>query len=196
MIKKILTVLLFTASLFAESTYLLHNESIIIDKAAVKMEKMCDELFQKTGVGVYTSAVKSTNGLSITDYGHTLAGTLKQPYVLLSIAADEQQIDMIMSPEIAKYIDKDEILDDFIIPILVSHNKKATLEQKYSAAVFNGIAETTDQIAAEHNVKLANSVGSESKNFYEGLMWIIKLMLIVTAAVLVYIYLSSKKEKL
>lgn len=195
MIKKILAVLLFAASLFAESTYLLHNESIIIDKAAVKMEKMCDELYRKSGVGVYTSAVKSTKGLSIIDYGQSIAAKLKEPYVLLSIAADEQQVDMIMSPDVAEYIDKDEILDDFIIPILVSHNKKATLEQKYSAAIFNGIAEITDQVAAEHDIKLANSVGSESKNFYEGLMWIIKLMLIVTVAVLAYIYLSSKKEQ-
>jgi len=195
MIKNSLIFLLFTASLLAQGKYVLHNESIIIDKAAVKMEKMCDELNQKTGIGVYTSAVKSTQGLSIVEYGNKIARELKGPFVLLSIATNEEQIDMIMSPEIATYLDKDEILDDFIIPILVSHNKDATPEQKYSAAIFNGIAETTDQIATEHNVQLAHSVGSESKNFYEGLMWIIKLMLLVTLAVLAYIYLSSKKER-
>ncbi len=195
MIKKTLLLFLLTTFLFGADSYILHNESIIIDKAAKKIEKMCTEIAEKTGVAVYTSAVKSTGGKTITEYATGIASNLKKPYVLLAIAAYEQQIEMVMSPEVAKYIDKDEVLDDFIIPILVSHNKEATPEQKFSAAVFNGIAETTDQIAAEHNIVFANSVGSESKNFYEGIMWVIKLMLLITVAVLAYIYLSSKKEQ-
>ena len=156
---------------------------------------MCREIDEKTGVGVYTSAVKSLQGATIGQYAQTLTQDLKAPYILLAMAVNEQQIEMVMSPEVSKYIDKDEILDEYIIPILVSHNKNASPEQKFSAALFNGIAETTDQIAGEHNIVFANSVGSESKNFYEGIMLVIKLMLLFTVAVLVYIYLSSKKEK-
>ena len=195
MIKKTLLVLLFSSFLFAQNSYILNNESVIIDKAAEKIEKMCREIDEKTGVGVYTSAVKSLQGATIGQYAQTLTQDLKAPYILLAMAVNEQQIEMVMSPEVSKYIDKDEILDEYIIPILVSHNKNASPEQKFSAALFNGIAETTDQIAGEHNIVFANSVGSESKNFYEGIMLVIKLMLLFTVAVLVYIYLSSKKEK-
>ena len=195
MIKKTLISLLFTGVLFAQNHFILHNDAIIIDKAAEKIEKMCSEIAEKTGVGVYTSAVKTAGGKSITEYTDELTAGLNTPYVVLAIAVDEEQIEMVMSPEVAKYIDKDEILDEYIIPILVSHNKKASPEQKFSAAIFNGVAEITDEIATEHNIVFANSVGSESKNFYEGIMWIIKLLLVLTAAVLVYIYLSSKKER-
>lgn len=194
MIKKTFFMLLFSGFLFAQNSYILHNESIIIDKAAKKIEKMCAEIYEKTGVGVYTSAVASSGGKTITEYSSTLSADLKAPYVLLAIAAYEQQIELVMSPDVARYIDKDTVLDEYIIPILVSHNKKASAEQKFSAAIFNGVAEITDEIAEEHNIVFANSVGSESKNFYEGIMWIVKLMLIFTFAVLVYIYLSSKRK--
>jgi len=194
MIKKLLLTLLFSGVLFAQNHYILQNESIIIDKAAEKIEKMCSEIYEKTGVGVYTSAVRNAGGKSITEYAGTVAAGIKSPFAL-AIAVDEQQIELLMSPELAKYIDKDEILDEYVIPILVSHNKKASPEQKFSAAVFNGVAEITDEIASEHNIAFANSVGSESKNFYEGIMWVVKLMLIFTGAVLTYIYLTSKRRE-
>lgn len=195
MLKKTLITLLFTGVLFAQNHYILHNEAVIIDKAVTKIEKMCTEIHEKTGIGVYTSAVKSAEGKTITEYSDAVAKELDAPYVLLAIAAYEQQVEMVMSPEVAKYIDKDTILDEYVIPILISHNSKATPEQKFSAAIFNGVAEITDEIAAEHNIAFANSVGSESKNFYEGIMWVVKLMLILTGIVLTYIYLSSKRKE-
>jgi uncharacterized membrane protein YgcG len=193
MIKHLFFLLLSITFLFG-GNHILHNDAILIEKAAQKIEKMCEELLQTTGVGVYISAVDTLDGKSIVQYGSDLAQKLNAPYVLLAIAVKDEQIDLTMSPDVANYLDKDEILDDFIIPILVSHNKKSTPQQMYSAAIFNGVAEMTDQIAAEHNIVLANSVGSQSKNFYEGIMWVIKLLMLITVAVLVYIYISSKRD--
>lgn len=196
MFKNITLMLFFSVvSLFAKSGYILHNEDILIDKAAAKIEKMCDELYAKTGTAVYVSAVNTLKERTITLYAQEMAKGLEGEFALLVFAGAQKQIELVMSPEVESFIDKDEILDGYIIPILVAKTKDTTPQQQYSAGIFNGIAELTDQIAKKHDIVLENSVGSQSKNFYEGLMWVIKLLLLITVAIFAYAYLKNRKEK-
>jgi len=194
-VKKLLLSLFFPLLLVSSDSLILQNESIIMDKAIPKLDEMAGELRSKTGINVYIIARKTLSGESITDYTKKESETQKGSFLLLVIAADDHQIDMGMSADVATIIDKDEILDDYIIPILVEKRKDISLQQQYSAAVFNGMAEAMDQLAASQNIVLESSVGNGSKDFFDGLTVVIKILLLLTGAALFYAYYQNKKSK-
>lgn len=193
--KNLLILFIFPLVLWANQNLIINNESILMDKTVVKLEEMTNELHQKTGIGIYISAVESLKGKTVTAYGEELSGQLSGSYLLLVFASEDKQIELFMSPDVASVIDTDDILDDYIIPILVERRKDLSLQQQYSAAIFNGIAEVVDELAESQNIVLSSSVGSGSKDFYDGLSVVIKILLIFTFAALFYAYYKSKREK-
>ena len=164
------------------SNFVLHNENVLLEKAAGKIEEMTGELHQKTGIGVYLSAIaKLPENESITRYQERVGADLKAPYVLISLSRLDRQIELSMSPDLSDRLDKEEVLDDYIIPILVEMRKDIGPQQQMSAALLNGIAFVTDTLAEQEGIVLASSIGNESKEFYDGLMWVIKIMILLTA---------------
>ncbi len=163
------------------ASFVLKNDSLVIDKAVDKIEEMSQELHDKTGIGVYLVAVeKLPEGVGVTEEAKTIATDLKAPYALIVFSSSDKQIDLITSKDLEGKLDKDEILDTYIIKILVSHNKNVTEEQKYSAALLNGIAEATDRLAETKGIVLDSSIGSESKETYDIIALIVKIMLLIT----------------
>jgi hypothetical protein len=195
MIKKLLYLLLFTFALNASENFILHNENIISEKASLKIEKMCNELYAKTGVGVYVSAVRSLGGKKITEYEKEIANSLNGKFILLAFSSGDKQIDLFSTPGETGLFDKNEILDDYILPIIIEKRKDLSYEQQYTAGLFNGVAELTDEIAEKHGIVLQESIGSEGKHFYDGLMVIIKILLALTIFTTFYIYYKARQEK-
>ena len=186
---------LFSLTL-AQAQYapVLKNENVLMDKAQMKIEEMSQELYKKTGQAFYLQAIRALPaGDTITSYVQKEAATLTAPYVLLVLSANEKQIEMAISPDLAKVIDKDEILDDYIIPILVAHVKNATDLTQYSAGLLNGSGEVIDRLAAAKGVTLLSSIGSGSKNFFDGLMVVVWIMLILTVGAYVLAKIKQRQ---
>jgi len=188
-VKKIILLLLSAIVVFANN-FILHNEGIIKKKAEDKILLMVEELYEKTGVRVYISAKKHISK-PIKEYEKELSKTLKKPYLLLTFVSLDRKIDIIKSSSIK--VNTDRIIDDYILPIIVDPSSKIPLNTKYNAGIFNGVAEIVDEIAKNHNVKLVNSVGSDSKDTFDLVSLIVKIMLFITLALLVRVYLTSKK---
>lgn len=178
--KQIIIFIIATVALYS-GEFIIKNDSIVLEKAAVKIEEMSKELHDKTGISALLSAMyKLPEGEGITQVGKKLAKDLKAPYALVVISASDKQVDLLLSKDLEGTIDKDEILDTYIIKLLVSYNKKITQTQKYSAALLNGMAELTDRLAETKGLVLDSSIGNESKNTIDVIAMIVKVMIAIT----------------
>jgi hypothetical protein len=143
------------------------NQNVIKQSSFDKISELSNELYLKTGASIVVHLMGQTNG-GILEYEKNISSTLTAPYVFLAFSAKDQKIDIVVSSDLQSVVNKNEILNTFIIPILAAQDKNA-LDTKYSAAVLNGVAEIADEIAASKNIKLDSSIGSESRNFMQGL---------------------------
>lgn len=172
----------------------MHNDNVVLNKAIVKIEEMCRDLRKETGIGVYLSAIdKLENNETIAVYSKRIAGDLAPPFVLITISRIDRQIELVASDDLSKRIDKDEVLDDYTIPLFVEIRKDITLQQQLSAGLLNGIAFIVDTLAEQEGVALKSSIGSGSKNFYDGLMWVIRIMLALTLSGFALIWYRNRK---
>ena len=193
MLQKIVILMVVTISLFSNN-FMLKNEDIIVKKAEVKLNAIINELYEKTGSSIYIVAIKTLpEGKNIVEYEKDISKNLKSPYVLLVFAELNKKIDMLISKDLQKIIDEDEIFDDYILPILTDRSSKISDKKKYNASIFNGVAQMADEIAKYNNIKLENSIGNESKDFFDNLMFLIKTLLILTVGAFIYVYLKRKR---
>lgn len=151
----------------ANASFIIVNDSVISEKVSMKVESLGSELFQKTGIGVYVSLPSSLNKQTIMAYEKDLAKTLKKPYVLLTLAKQEEQVDIVFSEGLENKFDKDGVLSPFpwsgtIIPILSVKKEN----DKYNAAVLNGYADIVEQIAKSSNVVLEGAIGDTNRDIY------------------------------
>lgn len=190
--KEILLSLLVINSLFS-ANFVLQNDKIVLEKAVNKIEEMASELKEKTGVGIYLYAIdKLDNNETITKFANRVALDLNGSYALIVVSRIDKQIEMKNSPDLDKVLDKDNVLNGYIIPLFVEIRKDLTAQQQISAGILNGVAHIQDTIAENRGVSLTTSIGSESKNFYDGLMWVIKVMALLT---IIALYLAWRRSR-
>ena len=97
---------------------------------------------------------------------------LQQPAILLALSENDKQIDILARPtSLYKDFDKDQVLSPFpnsgtILPILTMKAKKATLSEKYAAAIQNGYEDMAEQIADSRGIELDSAVGSSNKTVF------------------------------
>ena len=162
---------LFCQNLTAQ-TLILNDDKLIDDRAKEKINQIGAETKSKLGVNIYVYT-KSTLGLDeniktkdklevIKNHENQLLTTLEKPYVLLSVFVEETHVNLLFSDELKDVLNKDDILDGYVVPLLASKDKN-TLFAKVSAATLNGYAAVADTIAESKNVKLESSIGNAGK---------------------------------
>ena len=191
----------FCQNLFAQD-FIINDDKLIDDRAKEKINQIGDEVKSKLGVNVYVY-VKSTLGLDeniktkekidiIKNNESQIISTLEKPYVLLSVYVEETQVSLLFSDELKTIIDKDEILDGYVVPLLASKDKN-TLFAKVSASSLNGYAAISDTIAESKNIKLESSIGSAGK--VSSTIWRVLMYTIVILALFAYTYAVLIKRK-
>ena len=185
----ILSLLLFLYSNLSAAQFILNDDKLIDDRAKEKINQIGDEVKSKLGVNIYIYA-KSNLGLDeniktkekiefIRNNENQLVSTLEQPYVLLTIAVEETHVNLLFSDSLKEVLDKNDILDGYVVPLLAS-NDKNTIFAKVSAATLNGYAAIADTIAESKKIKLESSIGNEGKinNTFEIVcQWMDKLLI-------------------
>ena len=191
----------FCQNLFAQG-FIINDDKLIDDRAKEKINQIGTEVKSKLGVNVYVY-VKSTLGLDeniktkekidiIKNNESQIISTLEKPYVLLSVYVEETQVSLLFSDELKTIIDKDEILDGYVVPLLASKDKN-TLFAKVSASSLNGYAAISDTIAESKNIKLESSIGSAGK--VSSTIWRVLMYTIVILALFAYTYAVLIKRK-
>ncbi len=198
----ILSLLLFLYSNLSAAQFILNDDKLIDDRAKEKINQIGDEVKSKLGVNIYIYA-KSNLGLDeniktkekiefIRNNENQLVSTLEQPYVLLTIAVEETHVNLLFSDSLKEVLDKNDILDGYVVPLLAS-NDKNTLFAKVSAATLNGYAAIADKIADSKDMKLESSIGNAGK--VSSTIWRVVMYTLIVLGLLAYIYAILRKRK-
>ena len=198
----ILSLLLFLYSNLSAAQFILNDDKLIDDRAKEKINQIGDEVKSKLGVNIYIYA-KSNLGLEeniktkdkidfIRNNESQIISTLEKPYVLLSIAVEETHVNLLFSDDFKSVLDKDDILDGYVVPLLASKDKN-TLFAKVSAATLNGYAAIADIIAESKQIKLESSIGNAGK--ISSTIWRVVMYTLVVLGLLAYTYAVLKRRK-
>ena len=192
---------LFCQNLTAQ-TLILNDDKLIDDRAKEKINQIGAETKSKLGVNIYIYT-KSTLGLDeniktkdklevIKNHENQLLTILEKPYVLLSVFVEETHVNLLYSDEFKDVLNKDDILDGYVVPLLASKDKN-TLFAKVSAATLNGYAAVADTIAESKNVKLESSIGNAGK--ISSTIWRVVMYTMIVVGLLAYTYAVLRKRK-
>ena len=192
---------LFCQNLTAQ-TLILNDDKLIDDRAKEKINQIGTETKSKLGVNIYVYT-KSTLGLDeniktkdklevIKNHENQLLTILEKPYVLLSVFVEETHVNLLFSDELKDVLNKDDILDGYVVPLLASKDKN-TLFAKVSAATLNGYAAVADTIAESKNVKLESSIGNAGK--ISSTIWRVVMYTMIVVGLLAYTYAVLRKRK-
>ena len=121
-----------------------------------------------------------------------IISNLEKPYAVLTISVDQLYTNILMSDDLKNVIDKDDILDNYVIPLLASKDKN-TLFAKTSAAVLNGFAQMADSVANSRDIKLDSSIGSEGKT--AGTIWKVFMYTLVVVGLFLYVLIILRERK-
>jgi hypothetical protein len=191
----------FSQNLLAQN-FILNDDGLIDSRAKEKINQMGDEVKSKLGVNVYIYAKSSfelDENISLKDkinyiknFENEIIPTLTNPYVLLSMSAEDTHVNLQFSEELNNIIDKNDILDGYVVPLLASKDKNS-LFAKVSASMLNGYAAIADTIAESKDIKLESSIGNAGK--VSGTIWRVFMYTIVVLGLLAYTYAILRKRK-
>jgi hypothetical protein len=164
-------IFLFSTSLFAN--YLYKDEVVFLDYVNEDINTIGKELHEKTGIGLYVAVIKELpKNTTIVEYEKELIKELPQPAILLTLSEYDKQIDILARPqELYDLFDKSQVLSPMpnsgtILPILTMKAKKATIAEKFGAAIQNGYTDIADQIAQNKKVELKSIPGNANKEVF------------------------------
>jgi len=198
----IFSLLLFLSQNILADRFILSDDGLIDPRAQEKINQMGLESKEKLGVNIYLY-VKSTYGLGdkikgkdkiiyLKDHEAKVLEVLKKPYALMTMSIDEQHVNLVVSKSLEKIIDKNDILDGYVVPLLASKDKN-TLYAKVSAASLNGYAAMADIIAQEQNIELESSIGSQGK--IASTIWRVMMYTLVVIGLLVYTFVMLREKR-
>ncbi len=192
-----------TLTLWAnQNPFILTHDGLIDQRAQDKIFQIGSETKSKLNVNLYVS-IEENNGIDMDKsieerrklmklYEQKLLKDVKRPYVLLSLVIDQKYANILMSDDLKNVVNKDDVLDDYVIPLLASKDKNS-LFAKTSAASLNGFAQIADSIAQSKNIKLESSIGSEGKT--AGTIWRVFMYTLVAAGILLYALIILREKK-
>jgi len=197
----ILTTTLTTLSA-NQNPYILTHDGLIDQRAQDKIFEIGSEVKSKLNVNLYVD-MKENNGLNVElpreerikkmkEIEQNMVNSLQKPYAILAISVDQLYTNILMSDDLKNIVDKDDILDGYVIPLLASKDKN-TLFAKTSAACLNGFAQIADSIAASQNIELQSSIGSSGK--VASTIWKMFMYTLVLGGIILYAVVIMRERK-
>ena len=198
----IFSLLFFLCQNLNAQEFILNDDKLIDIRAKEKINQIGAETKSKLGVNIYVYA-KSNLGLDeniktkdkidfIKNHENQIITSLEKPYVLLSISVEETHVNLLFSDELKEVLDKNDILNGYVVPLLAS-NDKNTLFAKVSAATLNGYAAIADTIAEANQIKLESSIGNAGK--VSSTIWRVLMYTLIVLGLLAYTYAILRKRK-
>jgi len=185
-----------------QNPYILTHDGLIDIRAQDKILEIGNETKSKLKVNLYVD-IKENNGINpkekrdirktlMKQKEQEMVKNLQKPYAVLTISIDQLYTNILMSDDLKDIIDRDDILDNYVIPLLASKDKNS-LFAKTSAAVLNGYAQMGDSIAKSKGIKLDSSIGSEGKT--AGTIWKVFMYTIVVVGLFLYVLIILREKK-
>lgn len=112
--------------------------------------------------------------------------------MIITISLEDTHVNLYSSDSLEKIVDKNDILDGYVVPLLASKDKN-TIASKVSAALLNGYAAIADKLANSKNIELESNIGNQGK--IASTIWRVFIYFVLFAALLAYIYAILRKRK-
>ncbi len=198
----VFSLLLFLFTNLNASSFVLNDDGLIDKRAIQKIEQIGNEAYTKLGVNIYVHA-KQNLGLAhdvtikdkikyIKEYENQIIESLNKPYVVLTMAVEDTHVNLIVSSKLKEIVNKNEILNDYVVPLLASKDKNSTFA-KASASILNGYAAIADTIAESRDIKLESSIGNSGK--VAGTVWKVFMYSLIVVGLLLYTFAVLKRKK-
>lgn len=174
--------------IFALDAVLL-NENILNQKVSTELNLIGKELYEKTGVflGVMVSDKTPIEALLRTQK------ELPKSNIVLLLSKNSHKVDIVGSKGALALIDKEAVLSPYsgtgsILPILATNKGDI-----YNAAILNGYADISEQVARSRGVKLENSIGNANRDTIN----ILRILIygFICFALLYYVQRRMKRKK-
>jgi len=167
------------------SAHFLINDQIISPKAGTQIEKMGQELAQKTGINAYvittTDTIERTTNLY--EYIKRYASKLNAPYALLFFAPNSQRIGLLASDDtVKKMYDADEV-KHYAIDIISTQDSNS-MQSRYDVGLVQAYSELADEIAAAKGQELTTTIHDK----YHWIITLIRWVVLLGALIIVWIY--------
>jgi len=207
--KGVLLASLFLMTNLNGNEFILNTGGLIDQRAYEKINTIGNEVKEKIGVNIYLD-VKGDNGINpelplkdriemmkqkenelILKIKQDLNGT--KPFAVLTVALDQKYANILMSDDLATIIDRNVILDEYVIPLLAAKDKN-TLNSKVSAATLNGYAEIGDVLAKNKGIELISSIGSQGKVVSS--VWKVFMYTLVLSGIVLYFLIVLRERKI
>lgn len=201
---KFLLLLAFTALFANQNNFILKHDGLIDERAQQKINEIGLEAKEKLNANIYTYVVEN-NGINprkdkeivqkeFRNFEQNIINSLpnKGSYAILVLSIDQMYANILTSNDIKQYIDKRDVLDGYVIPLLASKDKN-TLFAKTSAATLNGYAQIADLLAESKNIELVSSIGSEGKTASS--IWRVFMYSLVVFGIVAYAIIIMRQRR-
>ena len=186
----------------SDSKFIINGKEAIDPRSIEKIDTMGNELFVKTGISVYIYASEQYSKEKFSDmkqkmefiksFENKLLPNLKKPYILLTLSLEDKHVNVLSSKSLDGIVNKDEILDSYVIPLLASHDKNSK-EAKISASLLNGYSAVVETLANFKGVKVESIMNGSGRTFAK--VWKIIMYLIVIVGLVTYIIAIWKDKR-
>jgi hypothetical protein len=184
--------------------FIIKHDGLIDERAQAKINEIGTELREKTNTNVYVFIMES-NGINpdnkrsirikqMREFDKRIINNLevKNNYAVLVLSINQAYANILLSKNMVSVIDKDDVLDGYVIPLLASKDKNS-LFSKTSAALLNGYAQIADSIASSKHITLKSSIGNVGKTTSS--IWRVFIYSLVVFGIGAYFVILLKQRK-
>jgi len=176
------------------SAHFLKNDYLITPKATAVLDRISDELTEKTGITAYAVATteKLREGLNLYRYMQQFESNASKPYVMMIFApnaiikkgmSQTGRLGLIPSdPALKKVYNSGDVLQYF--HAFIGSKDSNSLQSKYDVAMLQAYSELADELAASRDVVLKKTFKDESSWIVTFFAWIVR----IGAVLLFWIY--------
>lgn len=159
---------------FAQADYFFIDDVIKVKEFDIKIQKIGDELRQKTGWNLYMLAVDTIGEQKLIDFQKEHSEHFVEPYAVLALTLKQGKVEqgkldkrtgkvgIYGSVGFREKIDTNNILRNTLYPLLGA-KVKTDPRNKYIQVLYNGYADIAEDIADSFDVDLESSAGNTNR---------------------------------
>ncbi|WP_108061700.1 hypothetical protein [Poseidonibacter lekithochrous] len=200
----IFSLLFFLSQNLFAGNFILSDDNLIDPRAKSKINEIGSEVKSKLGTNVYIYA-KESLGLNedtsrkekfdiIKNLEKEIIPALEKPYILLSMSVEDMYVNLLFSDNLEEVVDKDDILNGYVIPLLASKDKN-TLLAKVSASMLNGYSAIVDSLSENKEIKIESNAEIGNQGKVSSTIWRVFMYTLIVTSLILYTYAVLRKKK-
>ena len=183
-------IILFCTYLSANN-FVLNPNNLLTQKSADFIQKVSQELLEKTGVNLYVYMGESLDNKDYLNFKEDLIKTLNKPFAAIILIKNDKKIDIISSEN--ELFDRKKVYWEYMVPLIPTKDSEITKEA-LSAVVFNGYIESVDLIADKFDTKIEHNIPKDEKGAKAVAQLILYIMLFSMLGIIAFMYIIRNKR--